>query len=69
MQWNNKCLNVWLGGTKRNSHFYNCRVTDTGGGVVLIIQKDGDMVLRETYQSTVDEVKALAETWILSRLN
>ena len=68
MQWDNKCLNVWLGGTSVNNHFYNCRVTDTGSGVVLVIQRDGCMIVRETYQSSVDKVKELAETWILSQM-
>ena len=66
MKWDNKCLNVWIGGTKIGDNFYNCRVTDTGGGVVLIIQKDGLMLIRETYQSSVDEVKQLAENFLLN---
>lgn len=64
MKWDNKCLNVWLGGAKVNDSFYNCRITDTGGGVVLLIQKDGLVMVKETYQSSVDEVKQLAENYL-----
>jgi hypothetical protein len=68
MQWDNKCLNVWLGAKTVNNNLYNCRVTDTGDGVVLVIQRDGDMIVRETYHSSVDEVKTLAESFI-TKLN
>lgn len=64
MKWDNKCLNVWLGGINVKNSFYNCRVTDTGAGVVLLIQKDGQVVIRETYRSSVDEVKQLAENYL-----
>lgn len=68
MKWINKCLNVWMGGTTINNARYDCRITDTGNGVVLIIQKDGNVVVRETYQSSVDEVKNLAENFLLSEM-
>lgn len=64
MKWDNKCLNVWLGGTTVNESFYNCRITDTGDGVVLTIQKDSQMIVKETYRSSVDEVKQLAENYL-----
>lgn len=64
MKWDNKCLNVWFGGIEIDNDFYNCRITDTGNGVVLIIQKDELIIVRETYQSSIDEVKKLAENFL-----
>ena len=64
MKWENKCLNVWISGTTIKNNFYSCRITDTGDGVVLIIQKDALMIVRETYKTSVDEVKKLAEIFL-----
>lgn len=61
MKWDNKCLNVWLGGTTFKGKFYHCRITDTGSGVVLIIQCDNTVIHRETYFDTVKNVKLIAE--------
>lgn len=61
MKWDNKCLNVWISGTTFKDKFYSCRITDTGSGVVLIIQQDGTVIHRETYYSAVKDVKLIAE--------
>lgn len=67
MKWNNVCLNVWIGGIRIGDDFYNCRITDTGGGIVLLIQKDDAILLRETYNtSSVDDVKTFAEDFVLN---
>ena len=67
MKWTNICLNVWIGGIRVKDNFYNCRVTDTGSGIILLIQKDDNILLRETYNtSSVDEVKVFAEGFILN---
>lgn len=68
MKWINKCLNVWMSGTTINNARYDCRVTDTGSGVILTIQKDGNVIVRETYKSSVGEVKILAENFLLSEM-
>lgn len=61
MKWDNKCLNVWMSGAVVDSKIYNCRITDTGGGIVLVIQCDGKLIHRETYIDTVDNIKQLAK--------
>lgn len=61
LKWDNKCLNVWIGGTTFKDKFYNCRITDTGSGIVLVIQQNGTIVHRETYIDTIENVKLIAE--------